>query len=129
MAVPEGIIEKNVTEWLVANTPPVEPPLSFELIAGGRSNLTYGVTDQTGRRLVLRRPPISHVLATAHDMAREHRIISALSGSDVPVPTTLGLCLDETVNERPFYVMDFVDGHILRNASEVEQALDEKRSG
>jgi aminoglycoside phosphotransferase (APT) family kinase protein len=126
MAAPEGINETAVTDWLVANTGPVEPPLTFDLIAGGRSNLTYGVTDATGRKLVLRRPPISHVLATAHDMAREHRIISALSGGDVPVPTTLGLCLDESVNERPFYVMDFVDGHIMRTAAEVEKALDEK---
>ena len=86
MAAPEGINEQKVSDWLVANTGPVEPPLTFELIAGGRSNLTYLVTDQRGRRLVLRRPPISHVLATAHDMSREHRIISALSGSDVPVP-------------------------------------------
>ena len=122
----DGINEGPVTDWLVTNTPPVEPPLTFDLIAGGRSNLTYLVTDATGRRLVLRRPPISHVLATAHDMTREHRIISALADSAVPVPTTLGLCVDEAVNDRPFYVMDFVDGHILRNASEVEQALDEK---
>ena len=102
MPAPEGINEQPVTDWLVANTPPVETPLTFELIAGGRSNLTYGVTDAVGRRLVLRRPPISHVLATAHDMAREHRIISALAGIDVPGPTTLGLCLDESVNDRPF---------------------------
>jgi aminoglycoside phosphotransferase (APT) family kinase protein len=121
----DGINEGAVTEWLVANTAPVEPPLTFELIAGGRSNLTYLVTDAVHRRLVLRRPPISHVLATAHDMSREHRIISALAGSDVPVPTTLGLCTDESVNERPFYVMDFVDGHILRTAAEVEAALNE----
>jgi aminoglycoside phosphotransferase (APT) family kinase protein len=120
----EGINERPVTDWLVANTPPVTPPLTFDLIAGGRSNLTYLVTDATGRRLVLRRPPISHVLATAHDMSREHRIISALAGSDVPVPTTLGLCTDESVNERPFYVMDFVDGHILRTAPEVTAVLD-----
>ena len=122
----DGINEGPVTGWLVENTPPVEPPLTFDLIAGGRSNLTYLVTDASGRRLVLRRPPISHVLATAHDMTREHRIISALAGSAVPVPTTLGLCIDEAVNERPFYVMDFVDGHILRTSAEVTAALDGK---
>jgi len=122
----DGINEGPVTDWLVTNTPPVEPPLTFDLIAGGRSNLTYLVTDASGRRLVLRRPPISHVLATAHDMTREHRIISALAGSAVPVPTALGLCIDEAVNERPFYVMDFVDGHILRTSAEVTAALDGK---
>jgi aminoglycoside phosphotransferase (APT) family kinase protein len=121
----DGINEGPVTDWLVANTPPVEPPLQFELIAGGRSNLTYGVTDATGRRLVLRRPPISHVLATAHDMGREHRIISALAASDVPVAPALGLCTDDEVNGAPFYVMDFVEGHILRTAGEVDAALSE----
>jgi aminoglycoside phosphotransferase (APT) family kinase protein len=122
----EGINVEQVTRWLVENTPPVEPPLTFDLIAGGRSNLTYGVTDAAGRKLVLRRPPISHVLATAHDMSREHRIISALASSDVPVPSALGLCTDDSVNERPFYVMDYVEGHILRTAAEVEAALDDK---
>jgi aminoglycoside phosphotransferase (APT) family kinase protein len=122
----DGINDDKVTGWLVDNVEGVTPPLTFELIAGGRSNLTYRVTDAAGRRLVLRRPPISHVLASAHDMGREHRIISALNGSEVPVPTTLGLCTDDSVNDAPFYVMDFVDGHILRTAAEVEAALDEK---
>jgi aminoglycoside phosphotransferase (APT) family kinase protein len=115
----------RVTEWLVEHTPPVEPPLSVEPVAGGRSNLTFLVTDAAGRRLVLRRPPMSHVLATAHDMGREHRIISALSPSPVPVPDALGYCDDESVNGRPFYVMGFVEGHVLRTAADVEAALDE----
>ena len=66
--------------------PGVVPPFSFALIAGGRSNLTYAVTDAAGRCVVLRRPPLGHVLATAHDMAREHRIISALVGTDGACP-------------------------------------------
>src|SRR5690625_459007 len=82
----EGIDEAKVTAWMEANTPPIQAPLDFELIAGGRSNLTYRVTDATGRNVVLRRPPVSHVLASAHDMGREHKIISALQGSPVPVP-------------------------------------------
>ena len=65
-------------------------PLAFELIAGGHSNLTYRVTDATGRRFVLRRPPLGQVLATAHDMGREHRIISALGHTGVPVPPPSG---------------------------------------
>ena len=64
----------------------------FELIAGGRSNLTFRVTDAAGGDWVLRRPPLGHVLATAHDMGREHRIISALGPTDVPVAPALGLC-------------------------------------
>ena len=71
------------------------------------------------------RPPISHVLPTAHDMAREHRVMSSLGPTDVPVPRTCGLCEDPEVNGAPFYVMEFVDGFILRDAALVESALDE----
>lgn len=115
---------EKVTAWLVANAPPVEPPLRFELITGGRSNLTYKITDAAGRRLVLRRPPMSHVLATAHDMGREHRIISALADSPVPVPKAVGFCDDLEVNGAPFYVMDFLEGHILHSREEVEAIWD-----
>jgi aminoglycoside phosphotransferase (APT) family kinase protein len=125
----DGIDEGNVTAWLEANTPPIQGPLQFDLIAGGRSNLTYLVTDATGRRIVLRRPPVSHVLASAHDMGREHRIISALSGSSVPVAPALGFCDDVDVNGAPFYVMDFVDGHILRGLEEAEKlTVDQRRT-
>ena len=70
------------------------------LIGGGRSNLTFHVTGADGRRLVLRRPPLGHVLATAHDMAREHRIIAAVGTTPVPVPPALGLCTDERSTAR-----------------------------
>ena len=107
------------------NVPEVELPLEFTLIAGGRSNLTYKVQDAVDHRWALRRPPVSHVLPTAHDMAREHRIISAVGPAGVPVAKTVGLCTDETVNQAPFYVMEFVDGHILRSAEQVMAAFDE----
>jgi aminoglycoside phosphotransferase (APT) family kinase protein len=110
---PRGIDEERVTAWLTENIDGLEGPFEFDLIAGGRSNLTYRVTDSHRRRVVLRRPPLGHVLATAHDMAREHRIISAIGTTSVPVATTLGLCEDVTVNDAPFYVMDFVDGVVL----------------
>jgi aminoglycoside phosphotransferase (APT) family kinase protein len=119
-----GIDQQRVTQWMVANTPPIEPPLRFELIAGGRSNLTFEVTDAAGRRMVLRRPPVSHVLATAHDMGREHRIISALRDSPVPVPEAVGFCEDSDVNGAPFYVMEFIDAHILHTVEEVEALWD-----
>jgi aminoglycoside phosphotransferase (APT) family kinase protein len=121
----EGINAAPVTAWLVDHIDGVEAPFTFDLISGGRSNLTFKVTDAAGRRLVLRRPPMSHVLPTAHDMGREYRIISALAPTPVPVAPALGYCDDEAVNERPFYVMDFVDGFILRGAAEGEAALDE----
>ena len=89
VGVTRGIDEAPVSAWLSAHVPDVVAPFSFALIAGGRSNLTYAVTDAAGRRFVLRRPPLGHVLATAHDMAREHRIISALVGTAVPVPHDL----------------------------------------
>ena len=75
-------------------------PFTFDLIAGGHSNLTFGVTDADGSHCVLRRPPLGHVLATAHDMGREHRIISALAPTDVPVPPALGLCTDDDGQRR-----------------------------
>jgi aminoglycoside phosphotransferase (APT) family kinase protein len=113
---PKGIDATRVTAWFRAHASDVAPPLAFELIAGGRSNLTYRVTDAAGHAWVLRRPPLGQVLATAHDMGREHRIISALAPTDVPVAPVVGLCTDEAVNGAPFYVMDFVDGLVARNA-------------
>lgn len=124
----EGIDVERVSQWFARSVPGVALPLRFSLIAGGRSNLTYQVTDASGTRYALRRPPLSHVLPTAHDMAREHRVISALGPTDVPVPATLGLCQDLEVNGAPFYVMEFVDGHILRDDRSAS-ALDETARG
>jgi len=122
---PVGIDPGPVTGWFLEHVPGVEPPLSFSLIAGGRSNLTYRVEDRTGRAFALRRPPVSHVLPTAHDMGREYRVMTALGATDVPVPGTFGLCEDEAVNGRPFYVMTFVAGHILRDSATAEAAFDQ----
>lgn len=96
----------------------VNGPLSGRLIEGGRSNLTYAVTDGTAR-WVVRRPPLGHVLATAHDMRREHRVISALHPTAVPVPDPVLLCEDESVLGAPFYVMEFVEGTPFRTADQL----------
>jgi aminoglycoside phosphotransferase (APT) family kinase protein len=112
----QGIDVDKVSAWLVDNIDGARAPFSFDLIAGGRSNLTYRVTDAEGTRFVLRRPPLGHVLATAHDMAREFRIIAAVGSTKVPVPRALGLCTDESVNGANFYVMGFVDGVVLDSA-------------
>lgn len=93
-------------------------PLSARLIEGGRSNLTYAVTDGASR-WVVRRPPLGHVLATAHDMKREHRVISALHPTDVPVPEPVLLCEDESVIGSPFYVMEYVEGTPYRTAEQL----------
>lgn len=114
MDTPAGIDATRVAEWLEAHIDGARAPFRYELIAGGHSNLTFGVFDSADNHYVLRRPPLSHALASAHDMAREHRIISALQHSAVPVAPALGLCIDESVNGAPFYVMRFVDGHIVR---------------
>jgi aminoglycoside phosphotransferase (APT) family kinase protein len=123
----KGIDVASVTAWLEANIAGAQGPFEFELIAGGHSNLTYAATGTDGRRLVLRRPPLGQVLATAHDMRREHTIISALGATDVPVAPALGLCTDDTVNGAPFYVMDFVDGRVLRDAAAAEAITPEAR--
>jgi aminoglycoside phosphotransferase (APT) family kinase protein len=124
---PDGIDAAGVTEWFAQHVPEALAPLSFRLIAGGHSNLTYSVTGTDGRRWVLRRPPLGQVLATAHDMGREHTIISALGPTDVPVPPTIGLCTDPAVNGAPFYVMDFVDGRVIRSHADAEALSPDQR--
>ena len=111
-----GIDQDRVTAWMVDNIDGAVAPFEFTIIAGGRSNLTFTVTDANHRRYVLRRPPTGAVLATAHDMAREYRIIAAVGTTDVPVPAALGVCTDESVNGAPFYVMSHVDGVVLDSA-------------
>ncbi|WP_371664870.1 phosphotransferase family protein [Streptomyces sp. NBC_00280] len=99
----------------------VQGPLTGRLIEGGRSNLTYAVTDGS-TRWVVRRPPLGHVLATAHDMRREHRVISALHPTAVPVPRPVLLCEDPengAAPGAPFYVMEFVPGTPYRTAEEL----------
>ena len=94
-------------------------PLRATVLPGGKSNITYDVTDGD-HHWVVRRPPLGHVLATAHDMTREYRVISALSGTKVPVPDTLLLCEDPAVTGAPFYVMSKVPGTAYRTAPQLE---------
>ncbi len=109
-AAPRGIHAENVSRFLRGALPDCTPPFVFELISGGRSNLTYRVRDRRGSTWVLRRPPLGHVLPTAHDMAREFRVLSGLAGTPVPAPRPLALCEDADVNEMPFYVMTYCPG-------------------
>jgi aminoglycoside phosphotransferase (APT) family kinase protein len=126
-SAPEGIDRAGVEAWFVENVEGVELPLAFERISGGRSNLTFGVTDAAGSRWALRRPPLGKRLGSAHDMGREHRVISALQETPVPVPPVAGMCEDESVNEAPFYVMEFVDGPILRQAEDADPFGEDER--
>jgi aminoglycoside phosphotransferase (APT) family kinase protein len=116
-AIPEGVDLTRLRAYFVDEVPgAADQPLTAELIAGGRSNLTYTISDGTST-WVLRRPPLGHVLPTAHDMAREYRVMTALAGTGVPVPRTYALCEDVEVNGAPFYVMEKVEGIIYRDGA------------
>jgi aminoglycoside phosphotransferase (APT) family kinase protein len=118
----------GLARWIGDNgLPGAGQDLTVELIAGGRSNLTYRLEfrdpgdtgpDAPVTRLVLRRPPLGHVLPTAHDMSREYRVLSALHGTAVPVPGPLALCPDTEVIGAPFYLMEWVDGVVFRTSQD-----------
>jgi aminoglycoside phosphotransferase (APT) family kinase protein len=110
---PAGIDRERVTGWLAGHVGGLAAPVEFELISGGRSNLTYRLTDAAGAVYALRRPPTGGVLATAHDMSREWRFISAMAPTAVPVAAPLAYCGDAGVTGAEFYVMGFVDGQVL----------------
>ena len=107
-----GIHYERVSGFFHDHVPGGGCTLSFELISGGRSNLTYLVRGG-GQEWVLRRPPLGHVLPTAHDMAREYRVLSALADTDVPAPRPIALCEDPSVNDMAFYVMRYCPGVVL----------------
>ena len=116
---PPGVDLERLRPWFAANVAgSTGGALTATLISGGRSNLTYAVGDDENR-WVLRRPPLGHVLPTAHDMAREYKVLTALAPTAVPVPATLAFCDDVAVNDAPFYVMELVDGKILRTGAEI----------
>jgi aminoglycoside phosphotransferase (APT) family kinase protein len=125
VAAPDGIDAPAVEAWFGENVSGVDLPLSFERIAGGHSNLTYRVTDAAGEKWALRRPPLGKRLGSAHDMGREFKVVSALGETEVPVAPVVGLCEDESVNEAPFYVMEFVEGPVLRGLAEADTFPDE----
>jgi aminoglycoside phosphotransferase (APT) family kinase protein len=125
MADVTGFDEASVSGWLESHVVGAVAPFWFEPITGGHSNITVAVTAADAQRYVLRRPPLGNVLASAHDMNREHRVISGLEHSAVPVPPVLGFCDDRAVSDAPFYVMRFVDGAVIRDREHAESALDE----
>ncbi|MFF3865078.1 phosphotransferase family protein [Micromonospora sp. NPDC001898] len=124
---PRGLDLDRLAAYLGARRPELAAaPLRARLIAGGKSNLTY-LLRSGGHEVVLRRPPLGHVLATAHDMAREHRIISALAPTAVPVPEALLFCPDTDVIGAPFYLMEKVDGEVFRSRSQTDPLTDGQR--
>jgi aminoglycoside phosphotransferase (APT) family kinase protein len=90
--------------------------LQTTLLAGGRSNISYKLTDASGSSWVLRRPPLGHIMPSAHDMGREFRVLSGLNSVSYPTPATRGYCEDESVIGAKFMMMDFVDGRVIESA-------------
>jgi aminoglycoside phosphotransferase (APT) family kinase protein len=125
---PPGLDLARLAAYLEQEVPGlVNGPLHAEVFPGGRSNLTYAVSDGSSR-WVVRRPPLGHVLPTAHDMAREHRVISGLRATNVPVPGAIALCEDPGVLGAPFYVMEFVAGTPYHHADELRALGPERTS-
>ena len=121
MTSPPGLDLAALALYLGPRVGGLAGSLRGEVIPGGRSNLTY-IVDDGERRFVVRRPPLAHVLPTAHDMAREYRVLAALQGTGIPVPHVIALCEDESVIGARFYVMEWIDGHVVRDALPVEFA-------
>lgn len=116
----EGLDLVALRAWLDAQVPGELPgDLSASLITGGKSNLTYAVTNGA-RDVIVRRPPLGHVLATAHDMGREHRIMAALADTAVPVPRMIAECTDTEIIGAPFYVMERMSGSAFQRAADLE---------
>jgi aminoglycoside phosphotransferase (APT) family kinase protein len=122
-----GIDQERVQRWLAEHVEGLETPVEFELIAGGRSNLTYRVVDGAGTRYALRRPPTGGVLSTAHDMSREWRFISALAPLGIPVAPPLAFCDDAEVTGADFYVMGYVEGSVLTDEQAALALTEEAR--
>ena len=125
MSAVHGIDVAPVSEWMEAYVPRAKAPFRFVALPGGHSNLAFAVTGSNDDRYVLRRPPIGDVLAGAHDLGREYRIISALHDSAVPVPAAFGYCDDSSVNGAPFYVLDYVEGQVIRDKAAARKLLSE----
>lgn len=111
---PPGLDLERLGQFLTDHVGALAGRLRGEVIPGGLSNLTYVVTDGE-RRWVIRRPPLAHVLPTAHDMNREYTMMHALAETAIPVPAVLARCTDDSVIGAPFYVMEYIDGHVVRD--------------
>ena len=98
--------------WLSANIPGFDVPLSAEKFPGGQSNPTFKLTAGK-RQYVLRRKPPGELLASAHAVDREYRVLDALRDTGIPVPDALALCKDDDVIGSMFYVMEHLEGRIF----------------
>jgi aminoglycoside phosphotransferase (APT) family kinase protein len=125
---PPGIALAPLSAWLTAAVSDFVPPASVTLIPGGRSNLTYCVTDAAGSRFILRRPPLGELQSTAQDVSREWRIIAALEPTPVPTAAPIAHCEDRGVIGAPFFVMEYVDGETLADPATAGRLPSEARA-
>jgi len=123
-----GVDFEAVSEWIGGLGIGAIAPLSFDRVGNGQSNLTYAVTDAGGSRWVLRRPPLGSLLASAHDVVREYRILTALQNTGVPVPKMIAVCEDLSVSEVPLVLMSFVDGVVIDSVSTAEKMTEGQRA-
>lgn len=121
-AIPEipGLPRESFTAWAAEQLPGLGPDWQAEVISGGLSNLTYRVTG-ADRTVVVRRPPLGTLLESAHDMGREHRVLTALWETAVPVPQVLAASADPEVLGAPFYVMALVEGVVYREPAQTAE--------
>lgn len=115
---PPGLRIASLSSWMQDKIAGFDASsdLQATLLAGGRSNISYKLTDASGSSWVLRRPPLGHIMPSAHDMGREFRVLSGLNSVSFPTPSTRGYCEDESVIGAKFMMMDFIDGRVIESA-------------
>jgi aminoglycoside phosphotransferase (APT) family kinase protein len=121
-----GLDQEAVTGWFDELAIAFTGPLLFERTGLGQSNLTYLVQDAEDRRWVLRRPPLGHLLPSAHDVVREARIMGALEPTNVPVPRILGVAQNPGIADAPLVLMEFIDGQVV-DTMEIAESLAPQR--
>ena len=113
--------------WMRGNVAGFEGPMEVEQFRGGQSNPTFRITTPQ-RRYVMRRKPAGKLLPSAHAVDREYRVMTALAGTQVPVPRTFGLCSDDAVIGSAFFIMDYVEGRVFRDGTLPGMKPDERRA-
>lgn len=127
---PPGLTLDSLLQWMSSNISGVDDSAKLQttLLAGGRSNISYKLTDASGSSWVLRRPPLGHIMPSAHDMGREFRVLSGLNSVSFPTPKAQGICTDEEIIGSKFMLMDFVDGRVIESA-ETAMTLSDIQAG
>lgn len=124
---PEGLDLDRVGPWLAARGLVEDGRVDAMRLAGGLSNVTYLVS-QGERHLVVRRPPLGHVMPTAHDMGREFAVLSGVTRGGFPAPRPLAYCDDDSVIGARFLVMEYVEGRVI-SSDEAASGLSAEDAG